>query len=340
MANFSPSNLVKAQAILKKIMTEAEMRSKTSAALMLGLKNNDALIPSHKLLRTREDRTVEVNILKRISRDTVAARTANHTGNRGDSFIITPTWSTYADTFSISIKQMDNNVFDFNQALAANIKNCVINIHEDIETAMIDYLMAQRTQVNAATKGGTFNTTTDAFEISADDRDRFYQRLKSMFRLNKYKGSFDVIADTLLYDEAEYLANQGNGNSVNSSFQFGKLNLVESIELEDATYPAGVVLAMPEGNFGVLPWIPKQNREGWGDGELNEVGKFMSMPDPMGSGMDFALSVYAQRADTSASNGNTQDVVLQFEISVDVAPILAPLSETDASVVYEVAQMQ
>jgi hypothetical protein len=118
------------------------------------------------------------------------------------------------------------------------------------------------------------------------------------------------------------------------------LNIVESVELADANYGGGISLIMPENNFGVLPWIPKQNREGWGDGELNEVGRFMSILDPLGSDMQFALSVYAKRADNSGSNGDAQDVTLQFEMSVDMGWVLAPLSTATESVVFEVAQMQ
>lgn len=340
MSKFTPSNLVKAQAILKQTFNEAEMRKKQSAALLVAMKNNDVLLPSHKILRTREDRAVSAYIMKRSQRTPGSARTALHTGNRGDSFELPLSWETFADPFSMSIKQLDNNVFSFDQAFANELRNAAINIHEAIETAGIDYLIANRTQVNNATAGGSFNGANDAFEIAAGDRERFYQIAKSMMRQNKYKGMFDVIASPKTYIDAEFFLNQGNANAVNTGFQFAGLNIVESIELEDANYDGGISLIMPENQFGVLPWIPKQNRQGWGDGELNEVGKFMSLPDPLGSGMDFALSVYAKREDNSGNNGDAQDVTLQFELSVDVAWVLAPLSTATESVVYEVAQMQ
>lgn len=340
MANFSPSNLLKAQAILKQQFNEAEMRKRQSAVLGVAMKNNDVLIPSHQQLRTREDRSVSAYIQKRSQRTPGAARVAEHTGNRGDSFEQAITWTTFADPFSMSIKQLDNNIFSFDQAFAAQLRNSAINLHEAIETAGVDYLMAQRTQINAATVGGTWNAATDAFEIAATDANRFYQKAKSMMRQNKYTGMYDVIASPQTYVDAEFYLNQGNANAVNTGFQFAGLNIVESVELADADYAGGVSLIMPENNFGVLPWIPKQNREGWGDGELNEVGRFMSILDPLGSGMQFALSVYAKRADNSAANGDAQDVTLQFEMSIDMGWILAPLSTATESVVFEVAQMQ
>lgn len=338
MPNFSATNLVKAQARLKKRFTEAELRKRQSAATILAQKNLDILIPSHEVLRKREDRPVEGNILARSKRATTTARTHNHTGARGDSFVLPFTWTQFVDKFSISLKQMDNNVFGFEETLAQQLLNAAINIHESIETFLIDYLFAQRTQINAATQGGTFNATNDAFEIALANKARFYQLAKSMMRQNNYKGTFDVIASPQTYVDGEFYANQGGGNATNTNFQFDGLNIVESVELEDANYAGGISLIMPAGQFAMLPWIPKQNREGWGDYN-SYAGGYGSIEDPLGSGLVLAVHGYTERADTSAANGNAQDNVLQLEISVDIAPAVAPLSVATESIIYEVAQL-
>jgi hypothetical protein len=338
MPNFSATNLVKAQARLQQKFTEQELRTKQSPALMLATRNMNILIPGHEQLRKREDRPVEGNVLARSKRATISSRTHNHTGNRGDSFVVPFTWTTIGDKFSISLKQLNNNIFSFEEALAQQLYNAAINIHESIETFLIDYLFAQRTQINVATANGTWNATNDAFEISLANKPRFYQMAKSMMRQNNYKGTFDVIASPLTYVEGEYYANQGGGNQTNTNFQFTGLNIVESIELEDANYAGGISLIMPSGNFGMLPWIPKENREGHGD--YNSVlGGYGSIQDPLGSGLTLAVHGYTERANTSAENGSTQDDLLQLEITVDIAPALAPLSVATESVVYEVAQM-
>lgn len=338
MPNFSATNLVKAQAKLQQRYTDEEMRKKQSAAFMLAQRNLDVLIPSHQVLRTRDDRPIEANILGRSKRATTNSRTHNHTGNRGDSFVLPITFTTFADKFSISLKQMDNNVFAFEETLAQQMLNAAINIHEDIETFLVDYLFTNRTQINAATSGGTFNAANDAFEIAATDKARFYQLAKSMMRQNKYSGTFDVLASPQTYVDGEYYANQGGGNSANTNFQFTGLNIVESVELADPNYTGGISLIMPAGSFAMLPWIPKQNRQGQGD-YTTYTGGFGSVLDPLRTGLPLAVHIYSDRADTSAQNGNTQDVVLQVELSLDIAPVLAPLSVATESVVYEVAQI-
>ena len=338
MANFSASNLIKAQARIQSMFTEAERRTKVSPALTLAMKNLSILIPSHEVLRTREDRPVSGYMLTRSKRAATTQRTYNHTGVRGDSKEIPFTWQTTGDKFTISLKQMDNNIFGFEETLAAEIYNACLNIHEDIETKLLDYLLTNKTQVNNATKNGTWSAENHAFEIAADDKGTFYQRLKSMMRQNNYRGTYDIIADSLLSVAAEQLAAQGAGNATNTAFQFAGLNIAESIELTDDTYENGVVLAMPAGGYALQPWMPRQNRMGHGDYN-SYVGGYGSIADPMGSGLQFAVHGYTQRADTSDDNGSEQDDVLEMEITMDFSPALMPVSVENETVVFEVAQV-
>lgn len=335
MANFSPTNLVKAQALLQKKFSAPESRMKPSPVIMLGMGNSDLLIPGHQELRKRDDRAVEANILKRSKRATTSSRTHNHSGSRGDSFVLALSWATFADKFSISLKQLNNNVFSFEAALAQQIENTMMNIVESIETYIVTLLQSERTQVNAATAQGTFNTTNDVFEITKAAQ--FYQIIQSMMRANNYKGAYDVITNANAFINAQYLAAQGSQNAINTSFQLQNLNIAESNDLVDSNYAStDVALVMPQGSFGILPWIPKENRMGWGDYN-STVGGFGMMRDPFGLGLEFAVHGLAAAADTSADNGDTQDVVLNFELSVDIAAPISPLSVATETTVFEAA---
>jgi len=339
MANFSTGNLVTAQTILNDKYSKPEMRMKPCPAYALLTGNTDFMMESAAVLRTREDRPIEAHLLTRTKRATTNARSYNHTGTIDDSQKVTLTWGTKADKTTISLKLLDNSVFEFNAVLANKLEQCMMNIVEDLETATINYLLAQRTQFSAALKGATFNAATDVTEITADSKNQFYQLVKSVMKQNKYKGQLDVIADSLMYVSAEYQAAQGAGNQSNLAFQFNGLNIAESIELADANYPAGIVLAMPSQTTCALTWIPKQNRNGWGDYNSYNGG-FGTISDPWGLGLTFALHGYAQRSDTSATNGNTQDVTMEFEVSLDTSFNKAPLSGANSeSVIYELAQV-
>lgn len=338
MANFTVSNLVQAQAILDENFQKPEIRQAPAPILALGRRNSNILIPSHDVLRTREDRAIQAYILKRNARATMGnVRSANHTGTVGDSINTDIDWTTFTDKFRISLKMMDNNVFNFNKVLANQLSQAMQNIRNGAETWLAGVLFAERTQVNAATKNGTFNSANFAFEVSAANASRFWQMAKSMMAQNDYNGMYDVIADPTSYGAAENAAAQGTMNATNLGFQFNGMNFVQSNDLDDANYAGGVSLFLPSQSFGVLDWIPTTNRNGWGDYN-STVGGYGVINDPV-SGLTMALHGWAQQADTSANNGNTQDVVLEFEVSIDLSANLAPLSNATETVVYEVAQM-
>ena len=338
MANFTASNLVKAQALLNQDFQSPEMRPALAPILALGRRNSEILIPGHRVLRTREDRPIEAYIIKRNLRSTTGVgRTHDHTGVLGDSIAADLAWTSFTDKFQFSLKWLDNNVFEANRVLANQFAQAFQNIRMDAETFLADFLTSEKTGVNRATKNGYFNTTTNAFEIaSTTEKGLFFEDAKSMMRQNHYQGMYDFVADPKLFRDANFYANQGTANAYNTMFQFAGMTLVESITLSDDNYTDGLGLVLPANTFGVLDWIPRQNRAGEGDYNTY-VGGFGSMVDPV-SGLNMAVHGYSQRADTSASNGNAQDVVIEFEVSIDISPNLAPLSAADETVVFEVVQ--
>lgn len=337
MANFDTSNLVTAQTMVSDKYKAPEMRMKPAPAFSLLSGNSNFLIVGAETLKTRDDRAIEAHLLSRTKRSSGSARAYNHTGTIDDSQKVSLTWTTKSDKFAISLKLLDKSVFDFNTVLANKIEQACMNILEDKETEAIAYLVAQRATQQPTLAGATFNAATDAVEVDAADANKFFQKLRSVMRQNYFSNQLDVIADPLLSVQAEFLAAQGAGNATNYGFQFQGLNIAESVELADADYASGMVLAMPAGSVSALNWIPKQNRQGWGDynSYVGGYGVFSFM------GFQFALHGYAGRADTSGSNGDAQDVTMEFELSLDSSFNASPLDYTTSrtdSVIIEVAQ--
>lgn len=316
----------------------AEMRMKPAPAFALLSGNDNFLIVGAETLKTRDDRAIEAHLLSRTKRTAGSARAHNHTGTIDDSQKVTLTWTTKSDKFAISLKLLNKSVFDFNTVLANKIAQACMNILEDKETEAISFLRAQRTsQQPSGLKGATFNATNDAVEVDATEENKFFQRVRSIMRQNYFSSNLDIIADPMLAVAAEYLAAQGTGNATNYGFQFQGLNIAESVELEDSNYSKGAALVMPAGSVAALNWIPKENRQGWGDynSYVGGYGTFNFL------GYTFAVHGYAGRSDTSASNGDTQDVTMEFEVSLDSSFNAAPLDYTTGrtdSVIIEVAQ--
>jgi hypothetical protein len=338
MANFDVSNLLTAQTIVADRYKQPELRMKPAPCFDLLSKNDNFLVVGAETLKTRDDRAIEAHLLTRTKRTAGSARAHDHTGTIDDSQKVTLSWTTKSDKFAISLKLLDKSVFDFNTVLANKFEQACMNILEDKETEIIAYLRAQRATTSPTLKGSEFNTTNDSVEITANTSNTFYQRMKSAMKQNYFSGMLDVFADNLLFVNAEYLAAQGGGNANNLAFQFQNMNICECNELSDSNYENGIVIAMPEKSVCALNWIPKQNRQGWGDynNYTGGYGTFSFL------GYTFAVHGYASRANTSSSNGDTQDVTMEFEVSLDSSFNKAPLStiagRTD-SVIIQHAQL-
>ena len=339
MANFDVSNLLTAQTMVSDKYKTPEMRIKPAPAFSLLTANSDILITSAETLRTREDRAIEAHMLARTKRSSGTARAASHTGTIDDTTKVTLSWTTKSDKFAISLKLLDKSLFDFNTVLANKFEQACMNILEDKETEAIAYLRAQRATQQPTLKGITFNSTNDVIEIDAADAEakRFFSRLRSAMRQNYFGSAVDLIADSSMAVNVEFLAAQGAGNATNYGYQFQGLSIAESVELNNTDYANGSVIAMPSGSVGALNWIPKQNRTGWGDYN-NYVGGYGTFSF---LGYQFAVHGYSQRSDQSASNGDVQDVLMEFEVSLDSSFNKAPLAyitgRTD-SVIIEFAQ--
>ena len=341
MANFTASNLVKAQALLNQNFQSSELRVQRSPILGLGLQNANILIPAHNELRTREDRPIDAHIIKRNLRTTTGmTRTHDHTGVLGDSMAVPVTFVQFVDKFQMTLKWLDNNLYNFDEILANQFFQAFQNINIGIEAHLTDFMATKKTQVNVATKNGTFDATKHVFEIKSSATDKVglvFEDAKSMMRQNHYQGVYDVVCDPKLYRDAAFYAAQGGANATNLGFQFGGMNIVESITVNDSAYTGGIAFFLPVNTFAVLDWIPVQNRRGVGDYN-SYVGGFGAMRDPI-SGLTFAVHAYQQRANTASRNGNSQDVVMEFEVSVDISANVAPLSTATETVVFQVAQV-
>ena len=336
MANRTTANLVKAQAKLLGAFQAQELRFRNPVTYLAFKLSGAIMFPNYDLLRTREDRTVETNYKLRASRALgTGGRIHNNTGVKADTGILTPTWTTYDDTFSMSLKQADTSLYNAEEQMAHEVQEIVANFAEGLETVATAYIFNNRSQVNIATAEGAWDNTDYVWEITETSHgDRAIQITKSVMHANKYGGSnLAVFCDTISYNKFESDAAQGVSNSTNLSFQYNGVTFIHSVELGAlgaglvSAYAKGFWVVAEMGTFGVLPWIPVQNRNGVSTKE-NDYASLMNPVD----GFSYAVHSYETRADGSAGNGYTQDVVTQYEISIDQSFNDAPLSTANETV--------
>ena len=237
-----------------------------------------------------------------------------------------PSWTPFADGFATSLKRSDNNIYSGVEELQHEMSQVIANFAEGLEAGASSFLFSSRSQVNNSTVQGTFNGANFAFDITeATEGDRATQITKSNMDINKYSGVYDVYCDTIAFDKFEKQANQGSGNSTNLQFNFTNTNFTHSVDLNALAsglgYTKGFWIAVPVGMAAALPWIPIQNRQGIVTKE-NMYGTFSNPIDAL----QYAVHSYEERADTTATNGQTQDVTTEWQVSLDVAFDHAPLT--------------
>lgn len=327
MPNYTLANLVKAQAKLNGAFANADKRFRDPAVFKAFIQSAPFFLPDYEILRKREDRAVEANYFVRQSRALGTGRSHNHTGSSGDSGVLTPSWTTYNDKFSFTLKQADNSVFDAVEEQNERLLNVIANFADGLDGVAATYAFANRSGVNNAAAEGTFNATNDAFEITdATNGNRAVQITRMVMDINKYQGGmFTIFCDSIAFNKFLFGAAQGASNSTNYSFQYQGVNFVHAPQLTASaaalSYTKGFWVAVQEGMIGALPWIPVQNRAGV-QTMVNTYGSILNPVD----GLQYAVHSYEARANGTSVNGYTQDVLTEVEVSLDVALQHAPLS--------------
>lgn len=336
MANLTATNLKNAQAKLTGKFMSNEMRLLSANTYKSIIETTNIMVPNYMELRAREDRTLEASLLTRTKRSVTSARSASHTGTRGDSAVFSPQWVTSAVSFSDSLKMYGNNTVARQEALNNSLENAYLDIIEGLEDSAQDFIFGERTGVNVSTgAGGTFDTTDDVYNFASTSVDTVIQKTKTCMEESGYKGRITLYCDSIAYDLFEYQLFQGNGNATNLSFQKDNITFVRSVGLASkfdslvGTYATGVWIAVPEGSLGALPWVPAENRAGV-ETRLQSYGSGISPFD----GVSYATHMYEVAEDNQASNGQTQDETTQYEVSIDMSFFASPITVTDETSLF------
>lgn len=330
MPNRATANLVKAQVKLLGAFQSSELRYRTPATY-LALKAMSAIMfPNYEQLRVREDRTIETNFATKSSRALgTGGRIHNHTGAVGDTAVLTPTWVSYDDKFSMSLKQADNNLYNAQEQMNLELNDVISNFMQGYETLATAYLFNNRSTVNVATYNGTLDAVDKVFEILAANENLAIQTTEIALDANKYPKGAVVFCDSNSYGKFLFQKNQGSSNNTNLGYQFemNGFTFVHSPGLGAlsaalvSAYSKGFWLVVPVGTVATLPWIPVQNRVGVSTKE-NEYTNILNPID----GESYAVHSYETRVDATATNGYTQDVRTEYQFSQDISFAKAPLT--------------
>lgn len=342
MSDYVASALLAAQVKITPRFTEAELRERQNPILRVGLQNQDYVVANAAAIKESEKRSVKGYQFKRMTADNGTARSHNFTGSQGDSTEVTLSWSTYTENLGIYLGVGSDNVAAYADILANQIRQKQRIIRERIGADLVTSLHAGRTATsNATVRNAVFNSSNNAFEIAANDKDQVFAFVRSVMNQHKYLGDLDVIVDSVLDPLARKIAAQGTNNGTNLSYQLQGMNVMPhdilGTDVAVSAYPSGgLALALPMNSFAFVPWIPKRYRDGFGNA-LSDTGVYATMPDDSGLPLTYSLRGYAARADGSGNGSTVDDVKVNWQLGVDVATQIAKISTANETPIYEFA---
>ena len=264
---YATSALAKAQAKLIAAFQSSELRYTDPAVYRMFLEQSPIMFPDYEGLRKREDRTVEAYYRKRTSRALSTGRSFGHTGSHGDTGVLTPSWTTYSDTFAISMKQADNNIYSLEEMQMNELENGFKNFIEGNETNATAFLVSNRTHVTAASFSnhnddlGVFNSSTYVHEVPVSTywgvnnfNIMFGQTIKTIMQINKYAGTgFSMACDSVAWGKLQYVSAQGKDNANNLSFTLDGITYYHAIKMNALAvalgYTEGFVMAVTSGTI-------------------------------------------------------------------------------------------
>lgn len=335
MANFQSTVLEAGLAkVSQSFLDKGEWRSVDAAAVQAVMKGGIA-DPRLADLRTAANRTVKMNFPIRGADGTGTGIAINHTGAYGDSAQKTISWSALTETFIVSEKMHQNNVYSASEQFVNSFKSRAMSLAKRSNAALIAQMIAAKTQVNVGGAYGAFNATNDDYEIPVAYKDDFFAEIDSMMQKNRYTGNYSILADTQALFLARKLGANGSSNANNTAYQMGNQEIISTTGAI-LTGGAASALVMPMDGIAYIPWIDPANRKGVDLNKVaNGVGDFFMVPFPE-LGISIGVHAYSKQANTSAIGGSTQDHVTEYEMHVYWGFVESPLSETDASVIHSV----
>lgn len=335
MPNLTDTQVLQAISTINTGLQDAtEFRDFEHSATKLLLNGEQSVFRDLNAMKKSDRQPTIVDINKKVYTASGTAKSASHSAAAfADSFTKSISYNRLTQKFKVSHKQADDNRFEYERILAYEMKNKLQSLYLDWSTANIAWLNTNRTQV-ATDSILEFDDVNFKFDSALAQREYLFQYIKAVAKKNKYMGMLNVAADQRLTSLYQQLGWQGAQNNTNTASQMPGINLVDEPQMDLDANSNGFF--WEAGTVGMTTWNEPLNRRGNGSIGDNQ-GLFTTMNDPV-FGVTLDLHVKRDIADTSASAGNVQDIVDEYEIALTYATEGAWTDVTDETSIFKVVQ--
>lgn len=337
MANLTDTQLLAGVTKASNVLIDkGEFRDYEHSATKALLEGENIVFRNLNQLKQSDVQPTKVDLNKRVYTASGTAKSAAHAAAAfPDSFVKDITYIRKTQTFKVSYKQADMNRMGYDDILQHEMRNKLISLYTDLSQDNIAWLATNRSQIGADGLMAFDEITAYQYDNLLADRDYLFDYIKATQALNKYN-----MMDTVLVGDQRIgalyrkLAANGVSNATNTAFQIPGIQLFEEPQMTIGADSNAYV--WQKGLVGMTTWNEPLNRRASGSIGNNE-GLFTTMVDPT---FGFLLDMHIVRgvADTSASAGNVQDVVDEYEIALTYALEGSWVSTATESHIFRVVQ--
>lgn len=301
--------------------------------------NTAMLIPANELesAKTSQTRVTKLPVLNKIDFTIGNERACTPSDTPIVSAFVQPSYTTYKFSFHMTEAWNADNYISYQREFAHKLIQGLKKFGETIDGDALTFLDSNATQVNASPLFG--GIVGDVVTVSAAEKEEFYKAIPAIMKRNDLSG--DRVLDIanpeamLMY---EFLARQGAGNAVNTSYQISNFAPYRSNTIQAGAGNSELHYLVPQGHLATLSWIPYEYKVGKGEGD----SIWSSVVDPV-FGLTWAMRYVYDCTDLSevvgGYNQQTTAFVEKFEFSIDIAFMTSYSSDTSSAIFkYEIAE--
>ena len=317
------------------LKNSTEFRDYQHSAVKVLLDGEQDLFRDLNRLKTADSQATKVALNKKVYTASGTAKSASHAaGAFADSFMKDITYTRLTQTFKISYKQADMNILEYGNILEYELKNKLQSLYADLSAAQIAWLETNKSQVGLDSLM-TFDGVGFKYDNALADRDVVFDYIKAGQRKNKYNGNNTVgVVDQRMASLYRKLAANGRTNADNTEWQLPGVMVAEEPQMTLGATSTGFF--WEKGLVGMTTWNEAINRRGDGSFDSN-AGLYTTMQEPV-FGILLDLHAINGTKDTSASGGNVQDKVDEYELAITYATEGSWESTANASHIFKVVQ--
>lgn len=250
---------------------------------------------------------------------TCAVRTGEST-----TALVNLTFATIAFGFSMYPAQYFNNQLDYQTDFNTKLRAYINALNAHLDTIAVAKLNTDRNIFYPAEITASYPVVANALQVSKAGTEDFYNTAQAILEQMDFYDRIDVAASTLHRPVVRRLQNQGGGNDVNDSFQFGGFNFAYTNRISNGAGIASTAFLVPAGS---VAFENRNDPDAILGHTANGGGKIWEEVDVPGVGLRMGSYYTDDCTDASAlhagTTGLTRTKVESFEWSTDICLVTA-----------------